>query len=171
MASTNTSPTMDDLKAIETEWNAAVTTEYQAAIARYADIDITLIDMGAGSQLLTTLHPVTNQPLFQVRNKDTLQPYVIPRDMLNARHKYSLVLDVTDLYIKHSCALTFDSNGVVMLIAFHEHHINDVIGTRLAADGETEESYTEPGLTTLLAANKVNIYTNDAGVKSIVILP
>ena len=40
MVETNTNPTIDDLRAIETEWNTAVNTEYSTVDARYADITL-----------------------------------------------------------------------------------------------------------------------------------
>jgi len=162
MPTTNTSPTIDDLRAIETEWNTAVNTEYSTVDARYPDINLSNVNLEGGSTLMAELHADTGEPLFSARRKDNLQPITIPRDVLNALRKKSILLDVTDDVIKHSCEFNIDSLGVVVAIGSQ--------GTPLA-NWVDNENNTVLGLTTLLAANRVHIVTEDDGCKRIVIEP
>lgn len=163
MVTTNTSPTLDDLNAIEIEWNAAINTACDTAVARYPDLDIALIDMGRGSQFLSSVHPTTNEPMVQVRRSDNLQPYSVPRDFLNAYFKKSLLLDLTDEIIHHSCDYVLDDDGLIMLQVSTSSYLND----RVEQDEEGND-INVPGLSTLLASNKVNIVTEDNGIKRIV---
>jgi len=161
MVETNTNPTIDDLRAIETEWNTAVNTEYTTVDARYPDIDLSNVNLEGGTTLMSELHADTGEPLFQVRRKDNLQPLVIPRDVLNAIRKKSVILDITDSVIQHSCEFTVNSFGCIVAIGFAGKPLANSI------DDDDNES---PGLTALLAANKVHIVTEDDGCKRIVIV-
>ena len=161
MVETNTNPTIDDLRAIETEWNTAVNTEYSTVDARYADITLSNVNLEGGTTLMSELHADTGEPLFQVRRKDNLQPLAIPRDVLNALRKKSVILDVTDDTIKHSCTFHIDSLGCIFAIGFKAHSL---------ANGVDEEDNALLGLTALLAANRVHIVTEDDGIKRIVIV-
>ena len=161
MPTTNTSPTIADLRAIETEWNTAVNTEYSTVDARYADITLSNVNLEGGSTLTTELHADTGEPLFSAQRKDNLQPIAIPRDVLNALRKKSVLLDVTDDVIKHSCTFTIDSLGVIQAIGFS--------GLPLANSADDDDNAVL-GLTALLAANRVHIVTEDDGCKRIVIV-
>ena len=161
MASTNTSPTMDELKAVETEWNAAVNTEYSTIDARYPDIDLSEVDVSGGTQFMSKVHEVTGEPLFQVRHKDTLMPLAVPRDVVNVVRKKGLLLDEEDDMLKHSGRFMFDSMGILLSITFMSGHLSDTV------DNENE---TIVGFTNALAANKVHLVTDDAGIKLIQII-
>ena len=159
MVETNTNPTIENLRAIETEWNTAVNTEYSTVDARYADITLSNVNLEGGTTLMSELHADTGEPLFQVRRKDNLQPLIIPRDVLNVLRKKSVLLDVTDDVIKHSCVFKIDSLGVILAIGFNT--------SRLANSVDTEDNVIL-GLTALLAANRVNIVTEDDGTKRVI---
>jgi len=161
MVVTNTSPTIDDLRAIETEWNTAVNTEYSTVDARYADITLSNVNLGGGTTLMSELHADTGEPLFQVRRKDNLQPLVIPRDVLNAIRKKSVLLDITDSVIQHSCEFTVSSYGCILAINFSGFPL---------ANGVDDDDNESLGLTALLAANRIHIVTEDDGCKRIVIV-
>ena len=161
MPTTNTSPTIDDLRAIETEWNTAVNTEYSTVDARYPDINLSNVNLDGGSTLMSELHADTGEPLFSARRKDNLQPLAIPRDVLNALRKKSVLLDITDDVIKHSCELLIDSLGCMIAVSFGQNNISNTV---------TDDGNESLGLTALLAANRVHIVTEDDGIKRIVIV-
>lgn len=158
MATTNTSPTIEELKAIESEWNIAVNTEYSTVDARYSDIDLSKVDVSGGVQFMSMIHEVTGEPVFQVRHKDTLMSLAVPRDVVNVIRKKSVLLNEEDDILKHSCKYVFDSMGVLMAISFASSPLSDSTD----ADGNTVA-----GITNALAANKVHIVTDDSGIKSI----
>ena len=161
MVATNTNPTIDDLRAIETEWNTAVNTEYTTVDARYPDIDLSNVNLEGGTTLMSELHADTGEPLFSARRKDNLQPLAIPRDVLNALRKKSVILDIVDNEIKHSCTFRIDSLGCILAIMLQSNS--------LANDVDSEDNAIL-GLTALLAANRVHIVTDDDGCKHIVIV-
>ena len=85
----NTSPTIDDLNAIETDWNTFIDNFYATADARYSDIKFSDVSIQGSNVLIyqngiPKLHETTNEPLFTAMNNTTLAPIELPRDALNA---------------------------------------------------------------------------------------
>ena len=89
MATVQENATLADVKAIETEWNAAIDTEYAAVVAKYPDIDFDDIDPQIISlaEEIEEVHPTTNEPLVWVMNKKTLSKVLQPREVINAIRK------------------------------------------------------------------------------------
>ena len=73
----NTSPTLDQCKAIEVNWNKFINDFFKEIDDKYPDTDLTKIDLNAGTTLLrnpTTMivekHPTTNRPMYRVFDID-----------------------------------------------------------------------------------------------------
>tara|TARA_R100001143_G_C3316289_1_gene112595 strand:+ start:287 stop:778 length:492 start_codon:yes stop_codon:yes gene_type:complete len=161
MPSTNTDPTIEEIKNIEIAFNALIDTEYETADARYPDIDLDEIDITDGANFLGRVHETTGEPMFQVRN-NSLMPAEIPRDMLNALRKVSCKINTLDAEIHHNCRWKIDSQKVVSALSWTIQNLEDSIGR----DGET----TIPGIATLLKAGRVHIITEDDGTKRLSII-
>ena len=144
----NTSPTLDDLKAIETDWNTFMDNFYATADARYSDIKFSDVSIQGSNVLIyqngiPKLHETTNEPLFTAMNNTTLAPIELPRDALNALRMISHKRDITDAKIEGGVRMSIDKFGCLCGMALFSYDIPDV--------GDN------PGMTTLLAANKVTI--------------
>ena len=149
----NTSPTIDDLNAIETDWNTFLDNFYATADARYADIAFSDVSIQGSNVLIRQngipkLHGTTSEPLFTAMNKTTLAPIELPRDALNALRMISHKRDITDAKIEGGVRMSIDAQGLLMGMALSSYDIADV--------GDN------PGMTTLLAANKVTLRTYSA---------
>jgi len=147
----NTSPTIDDLNAIETDWNTFLDNFYATADARYADIRFSDISIQGSNVLIyqngiPKLHATTNEPLFTAMNYLTLSPIELPRDALNALRMISHKRSITDAVIEGGVRMSIDKFGCLMAMALSSYNIPD-----------TGSDPVNPGMTTLLAANKVTI--------------
>ena len=162
MATVQENATLADVKAIETEWNAAIDTEYAAVVAKYPDIDFDAIDPQIISlaEEIEEVHPTTNEPLVWVMNKKTLSKVLQPREVINAIRKKGFKVDVEDAVIKHNYLLKYDHHGFIVFAVAAETNFADEVNT---------EGNTVKGLTSLLAdTNKVHIKTHDDGRKEVI---
>ena len=150
----NTSPTITNLRQIETDWNAFLDSYYSTADARYSDITFADVSIQGPNVLIyqnngvPKLHATTNEPLFTAMNKTTLAPIELPRDALNAMRLVSHKRDTFDNKIEGGVRMSIDAQGLLMGMALASYDIPDV--------GDN------PGMTTLLAANKGTLRTYSA---------
>ena len=73
----NTDPTLDQCKAIETNWNKFINDFYKEIDDKYPDTDLTKVDLNQGTLLLKSTttglvkkHATTNRPLYRVMTVD-----------------------------------------------------------------------------------------------------
>ena len=150
MATTNSSPTIEQIKAIETDWTAAINTEYTTVDARYSSINFSNVSLERGSILIPNiLHTTTNAPLFTATNKTTLEDIQLPRDALNAIRKKGLIISVVGTEIHHNIYFVMDSLDCVTGCVWTIVPIADV--------------------TTAIAAGKASLVTHDDGRKEVLI--
>lgn len=159
MPTTNETPTLAELKAVETDWNTAIDTEYAAVVAKYPEIEFDDIrpQVFSRAEEIETLHPTTNEPLVWTFNLKTLSRVLQPREVINALKKKSLKVNALDGLIEHTLQIHMDEYGFVSHLTRSGSPLAD---TPNGGD-------TIPGLTTQLAANKVKLITQDDGQKVI----
>tara|TARA_Y100000310_G_C20264583_1_gene615225 strand:+ start:132 stop:626 length:495 start_codon:yes stop_codon:yes gene_type:complete len=159
MPTTNENPTLVELKAIETDWNTAIDTEYAAVAAKYPEIEFDDIrpQVFSRAEEVDTLHPTTNEPLVWTLNTKTLNRVLQPREVINALKKKSLKVNALDGFIEHTLQIHMDDYGFV------DHLTRSACSLADTPNGGD----TIPGLTTQLAANKVKLITQDDGQKVI----
>ena len=160
MATTNENPTLAELRAIETDWNTVIDAEYATVAAKYSDIDFDDVfpKILSRADEVATLHPITSEPLAWVLSRQTLSRVLQPREVINAIKKRSLKVNVSDDTIEHYMQIHSDEYGFVSHLTSYGSPVSDTT---------IEDSSVIPGITTQLAANKVNIVTHDDGRKEI----
>ena len=110
MPTTNETPTLAELKAVETDWNTAIDTEYAAVVAKYPEIEFDDIrpQVFSRAEEIETLHPTTNEPLVWTFNLKTLSRVLQPREVINALKKKSLKVNALDGLIEHTLQIHMD---------------------------------------------------------------
>ena len=160
MSTTNENPTLAELKAIETDWNTAIDTEYAVVVAKYPEIDFDEIkpEVFSRAEEIATLHSTTNEPFVWTLSLKTLSRVLQPREVINAIRKKGFKVDVADTSIQHKLQIHLDDYGFVK-------HFTSL--TSSLPDSTLDDDTVIPGITTQLAANKVKLITYDDGQKEI----
>jgi len=158
----NTSPTLDQCKAIEVNWNKFVNDFFKEVDDKYPDTDLTKIDLDQGSTLLrnsTTLivekHPTTNKPMYRVFDID-LDPVKIANEELSALRLKGHLQDVEDGVVHYNMEISLNGERVIVALSTAEITIADVI----IKDDEIGD-VTNKGLNTFLSQNKVILRTHE----------
>ena len=104
----NTSPTLDQCKAIEVNWNKFVNDFFKEVDDKYPSTDLTKIDLEQGTKLLQNAstgavkrHPTTNKPMYRVMTVD-LEPIEIVDEELSVLRLKSHLQDIEDGIIHHN---------------------------------------------------------------------
>ena len=98
MASVINNATLEQVKAIETEWNAPLQAEYDAVNAKYPDINLNDMDGRIISLLpdVADVHPVTGDAIILGWNTRTLSNVRATKEIINAIKKKSIMSPTTD---------------------------------------------------------------------------
>ena len=157
----NTSPTLDQCKAIESNWNKFVNDFFKEIDDKYPDTDLTKIDLGQGTKLLQSVstgevkrHPTTDRPMYRVMTGD-LKPVEIVDEELSVLRLISLLVDEEDGILHHNIEITLNSARMVIATATGGILLED-----RKEDENKPDEVTSKGLKTLLAANKVTLRTH-----------
>lgn len=166
MASTNSSPTLEEVRNIEKEWNATLESEYTAMQAKYPaikleDLKPTIVDW---LPLRSDLHPDTGDAIVLGWNKKTRSRIEVTPEIINCLKKYSLKVDEGDDCIFHTFNLKYDSDDMITGCIYHSHDLED--RTEKDASGN---DVVRKGIKTLLGEGKVSILTRDDGIKCILV--
>jgi len=165
MASVLRNATLEQVKAIETEWNAPIQAEYDAVNAKYPDINLNDMDGRIISLLpdVSDVHPVTGEAIIVGWNTKTLSNIRVTKEIINAIKKKSIMSPTTDDEIFFGCRIILDRDGFVTGAIHQSMPIEDF---RTDPD---DASTTQRGLRSLTAAGRVTINTDDDNVKTVVI--
>ena len=167
MASVISNATLEQVKAIETEWNAPLQAEYDAVNAKYPDINLNDMDGRIISLLpdVSDVHPVTGEAIIVGWNIKTLSNIRVTKEIINAIKKKSIMSPTTDSEIFFGCRIIWDRDGFVTGAIQQSMPIEDFLVD------EADESSRQSGLRTLAAAGRVTINTDDDNVKTVIIEP
>jgi len=166
MSSVIRNATMEQVKAIETEWNAPIQAEYDAVDAKYPDINLDDMDGRIISLLpdVSDVHPVTGDALIMGWNKRTLSNVQVTKEIINVIKKKSIMSPTTDDEIYFGCQILYDRDDFVTGAIHSSLPIEDF-------DVQDEAGTIGKGLRTLAAAGRVTIQTDDRNVKTVIIEP
>jgi hypothetical protein len=164
--SDNTSPTWDEVQAVETYTNSFINSHYAEKDALYSSIDFDSINLDGCSNTVirnadgtTKKHPDTNQPLFTAVDDDG-DPVELPIDALNALRLKSNIVDTTDDMITFVDDFWYSKQfpkklivgAAVLTIPINDFTIIDDNGVEQVGQG----------LKSLVASGKVAIRTYDS---------
>ena len=162
----NSSPTLDQCRAIEINWNKFINDFFKEIDDKYPDTDLTKVDLNQGTTLMQNpntravkKHATTNRPLYQVMTVD-FDVIEIADEELSAIRLKGHLQDVEDNIIHHNMQIHLNSQRMVVGIATGNANLNDKKEDEgnpnatppLEAD---PNKVTHKGLTSALAANKV----------------
>ena len=157
----NTSPTLDQCKAIETNWNKFVNDFFKEIDDKYPATDLTKIDLNQGSVLLQNpntravkRHEVTNRPLYQLMTVD-LEPVEIVDEELSVLRLMSLLVDEEDNIIHHNIEIKLNSARMVVATG-----TDGILLADSKENADNPDEVTSKGLNTLLSMNKVTLRTH-----------
>jgi len=167
MPSVINNATLEQIRAIETEWNAPLQAEYDTVNAKYPDINLNDMDGRIISLLpdVSDVHPVTGEAIIVGWNTRTLSNIRVTKEIINAIKKKSIMSPTTDSDIFFGCRIIWDRDGFVTGAIQQSMPIEDFL-----ADPQ-DASSRQSGLRTLAAAGRVTINTDDDNVKTVVIEP
>ena len=161
----NTSPTLDECKAIETTWNSFINTYFTAVDDKYPSTDLTNISEPTPKVIRnsdgTSKKNSNGQPMFRVENDDG-DLVELAREEVNAIRLKSHIWNTTDDEIAHSVALIMDSLGFLIAVSVNEEPINDIT---LPDPDDKTKTFVAKGLTTHLSEGKVKIRTHEGHFK------
>ena len=165
MASVISNATLEQVKAIETEWNAHLQAEYDAVNARYPDINLNDMDGRIISLLpdVADVHPVTGDAIILGWNTRTLSNVRATKEIINAIKKKSIMSPTTDDEIFFGCQIIWDRDGFVSGAVHSSMPIEDFFID--PGDASTRQK----GLRTLIAEERVSIHIDDNNVKTLVV--
>ena len=164
----NASPTLDQCKAIETNWNNFVNNYFTTVDDKYPDTDLDKVDLNQGTTLIQNAstravkkHATTNRPLYQVMTVD-LDVIEIADEELSAIRLKGHLQDVLDGIIHMNMQIHLNSQRMIVGVSTGfitiEDEKNDTgdptADPPVAAD---PNKVTHKGLTAALAANKVTL--------------
>ena len=158
----NTSPTLDQIKAIEVNWNKFINDFFKAIDDKYPDTDLTRIDLNEGTTLLrypTTMivekHPTTTRPMYRVFDI-ALDPVKVVDEEVSVLRLKSHLQDIEDGLIHHNMQIHLNGQRMIVAVSTGIFSIGDV-----KDDPDDANKVTIEGITTLLAANKVTLRTHE----------
>ena len=161
MATINNSPTLAEIKAIETDWNTSMMAQYNTIKAKYSDISIDDFSPAIHNYApdVSDLHPTTGSPYVMGFNKKTLSNELIPLEAINGLKYKSYMVDATDSRVRHKLAVRTDHNGEL-------HREGGIASYKL--NDYVMNDVTIKGISTLVTENKVQLKTHDDGMKEII---
>ena len=168
----NTSPTLDQCKAIETNWNKFVNDFFKEVDDKYPDTDLTKVDLGQGTKLLQNAstgavkrHPTTNRPMYRVMTVD-LEPVEIVDEELSVLRLKGHLQDIEDGWLHYNMQINLNSQRMIVALSTDSNSIADLKedqGDPLADPPRDADPnfVTAKGIATLLAENKVTLRTHE----------
>ena len=162
---TNKSPTIDEIKAIETGWNSFVDTYFSTVDAKYSDTNLSTINLEMGVTWLRNTdgsaqkHESTGEPLIRMITYDE-SAISITREELSALRLKSLKVDIKDDFICSDMGIVTNSNRVVMGLTSASLNLLDQVRDVFNDDNVKTGTITDKGINTLLSENKVHIKTH-----------
>ena len=156
----NTSPTIDQIKAIETTWNTFLNDYFKTIDDKYPATDLTII-----SEPVATIIRVdgiskkngTGQPMFSVENDDG-DLVELAREEVNALRLKSHIWNTVDDEISHNATLIVDKLGLMLGVSIGGMKIPD---ETIPDPDDATKTKVSPGITTLLSQNKVTLRTHE----------
>ena len=164
----NTSPTLDQCKAIEVNWNNFVNSYFTTVDDKYPDTDLTKVDLNQGTTLIQNTNSrvvkknaTTNRPLYQVMTVD-MDVIEIADEELSAIRLKGHLQDVEDGVIHMNMQIHLNSQRMVIGVSTGSITIEDKkedIGDLTASPPVAPDpnKVTHKGLAAALAANKVTL--------------
>ena len=165
MPSVINNATLEQIRAIETEWNAPLQAEYDTVNAKYPDINLNDMDGRIISLLpdVSDVHPVTGEAIIVGWNTRTLSNIRVTKEIINAIKKKSIMSPTTDDEIFFGCQIIWDRDGFVSGAVHSSMPIEDFFID--PGDASTRQK----GLRTLIAEERVSIHIDDNNVKTLVV--
>ena len=163
----NASPTLAQVKAIETEWNTFVNNFYNTVNAKYTT-DLSKIEVPVVTVLRNadgTSQKHDNGDILVRTYDSNRDPVVVCREEINAMKLKSLLLDTGDAWVSHNIEIRLDGDRIVIMQVAGHHSIADVKddGGAPAADppvAADPDKVTTKGITTCIAAGKLTLRTH-----------
>ena len=170
--SINTSPTIADLRAIETAFNSKIDDEYAAMALKYPEYklddyknmdDEILIGTITSRVNPTERHETSGEFLFWVENQVEGRFDKVARDYLNAIECLTIKVPVRDRQVFFCNTITYDHHRQVNGATYMARSLDDEINK-----DENGNDYVNKGLTTLLGEGKVHIHLYEDGRSMVV---
>jgi hypothetical protein len=168
----NTSPTLAQCQAIETNWNTFINNFFTEIDDEYPETDLTKIDLEQGTKLLQNVntgevkrHPTTDRPMYRVMSVD-LKPVEIVDEELSVLRLKGHLQDIEDGVIHYNMQINLNSTRMIVALSTDSKSIADLkedTGDPLADPpvAADPDLVTAKGLTTLLAENKITLRTHE----------
>ena len=168
----NTSPTLDQCKAIEVNWNKFVNDFFKEVDDKYPSTDLTKIDLEQGTKLLQNAstgavkrHPTTNKPMYRVMTVD-LEPIEIVDEELSVLRLKSHLQDIEDGIIHHNMQIVLNNQRMIVALSTDSTPITDLkqdegdptADPPRAADPNL---VTTKGITTWISEGKLTLRTHE----------
>ena len=161
----NNSPTIDQIKAIETTWNKFINDYFKAVDDKYPSTDLTIISeptvtiiRGADGNSKKNSN---GQPMFKVENDDG-DMVELAREEVNALRLKSHLHDTDDEHISHGVNLILDNLGLMLGITVTDAPLIDLT---LPDPDDDSKTISAKGINTLLAEGKVTLRTHEGHFK------
>ena len=157
----NTSPTLDQVKAIETTWNKFINDYFKAVDDKYPSTDLTIFSSPVSTILRNSDGTVkkngNGQPMFKVEDDDG-DMLELAREELNALRLNSLICDTDDTKISDNATPIVDKQGVMLGMAMNEHPLNDIT---LPDPDDATKTIVAKGITTYISEGKLTLRTHE----------
>ena len=166
MASTNSNPTLEDVRNIEKSWNSGLQADYDAVAAKYPEHNLADIKPQVRDWLpnRSDVHPVTGEAIILGFNMKTRSNIEVTPEIINCLKKYSLKVDEGDDCVFHTFDLRYDNDQMVTGAVYHSNDLEDK--TEPDPD-DPSKTIVSKGVKTYLAEGKVSILTRDDGVQEL----
>ena len=168
----NTSPTLDQCKAIETNWNKFVNDFFKEIDDKYPSTDLTKIDLNQGTKLLQNVttgevkrHPTTDRPMYRVMSTD-LRPVEIVDEELSVLRLKGHLQDIEDNWIHYNMQINLNNQRMIVALSTDSNPITDLKEDKgdptadppVAADPNL---VTTKGITTWISDGKLTLRTHE----------
>lgn len=154
----NTDPTLDQCKAIETNWNKFINDFYKEIDDKYPDTNLTKVDLNQGTLLLKNTvtglvkkHATTNRSMYRVSSVDLDVMEIADEEVSVLRLKGHLV-DEEDGYVHHNMQIGLNTERMIVAVATNYIPLDDEKLDEVDADKVTHK-----GLNNALSAKKVTL--------------
>ena len=168
----NTSPTLDQCKAIEVNWNKFINDFFKEIDDKYPSTDLTKIDLEQGTKLLQSVttgevkrHPTTDRPMYRVMSTDLKPVEVVDEEVSVLRLKGHLQ-DIEDNWIHYNMQINLNSQRMIVALSTNSNPIADLKEDQgdpladppVAADPNL---VTTKGITTWISEGKLTLRTHE----------
>ena len=168
----NTSPTLDQCKAIEVNWNKFINDFFKEIDDKYPSTDLTKIDLEQGTKLLQSVttgevkrHPTTDRPMYRVMSTDLKPVEVVDEEVSVLRLKGHLQ-DIEDNWIHYNMQINLNSQRMIVALSTNSNPIADLKEDQgdpladppVAAD---HNLVTTKGITTWISEGKLTLRTHE----------